>query len=117
LNKEYNEKCDIWSVGVIAYILLSGYPPFNGDTDEQIMNKIKKGKFTYPKAEWKSISSGAINFINKMLAYEPNDRYSAEEALNDPWIANCEQIMDLDDEVAKQALQNMKTFRVRKSTF
>eukprot|EP01016_Furgasonia_blochmanni_P042442 TRINITY_DN563_c0_g2_i7.p1 TRINITY_DN563_c0_g2~~TRINITY_DN563_c0_g2_i7.p1 ORF type:complete len:335 (-),score=102.81 TRINITY_DN563_c0_g2_i7:569-1510(-) len=111
LNKNYNEKCDIWSLGVITYILLVGYPPFNGEGDEEILSKIRKGKFAYPKADWAKISQEAKNFIDKLLAYEPENRYSAEEALLDPWIANCENMMDLDNEVAKQALQNMKTFR------
>lgn len=56
LNRKYNKKCDIWSAGVILYILFCGYPPFNGSTDEKIMSRIKIGKFTFPKEEWDSIS-------------------------------------------------------------
>ena len=46
LKKKYNEKCDIWSAGVILYILLCGYPPFNGQNDKQIIEAVIKGKFT-----------------------------------------------------------------------
>ena len=48
LNESYDEKCDIWSCGVILYILLCGYPPFNGDSDAEIMKSVKSGKFDFP---------------------------------------------------------------------
>lgn len=44
---DYNEKCDVWSIGVIMYILLSGYPPFNGSDNDEIMDKVKIGKFNF----------------------------------------------------------------------
>jgi calcium-dependent protein kinase len=47
INGNYDEKCDIWSIGVILYILLSGMPPFPGSTDEDIMEKVKKGKYSF----------------------------------------------------------------------
>jgi calcium-dependent protein kinase len=56
LKGEYDEKCDVWSCGVILYILLCGYPPFNGETDDQIFERIKIGKFSYPSPEWDSVS-------------------------------------------------------------
>ena len=48
LRKDYNEKCDIWSIGVMTYIMISGYPPFNAQTDNGIMKKVKAGKYHYP---------------------------------------------------------------------
>ena len=48
LEEKYDEKCDVWSAGVMLYILLCGYPPFNGDSDIEIMKAVKKGKFEYP---------------------------------------------------------------------
>ena len=56
LRGEYDEKCDVWSCGVILYILLCGYPPFNGDTDAQIFDRIKLGRFSYPSPEWDCVS-------------------------------------------------------------
>ena len=54
LQKNYNEKCDIWSCGVIMYIMLYGYPPFNGRTEEDIMERVLSGKFCYPDDKWVS---------------------------------------------------------------
>ena len=48
LNEDYDNKCDTWSCGVLLYILLCGYPPFNGDSDTEIMKAVKKGNFEYP---------------------------------------------------------------------
>ena len=52
LNKNYNEKCDIWSAGVITYITLSGMPPFNGQSDQEIMKKVREGQFSFDDRIW-----------------------------------------------------------------
>ena len=81
---KYTEKCDIWSAGVILYVLLSGEPPFNGPSDGAIYSKIKKMKFDFPAHKWKSISSEAKDLLSHMLATE-NERYSASQVLAHPW--------------------------------
>ena len=63
----YNEKCDIWSAGIIIYILLSGEPPFYGPNDDTIYAKIKSLKYTFPEEKWKNISEEAKDLISKML--------------------------------------------------
>lgn len=63
LKKNYREKCDVWSIGVIAYILLSGCPPFNGKDDAAIMRAIASGKFAFTHPIWKTISKTAKDFI------------------------------------------------------
>ena len=83
----YDEKCDIWSAGVILYILLCGYPPFNGNDDDEIFESIKKRKFVYPEAEWANISKEAKDLINKMLS-DPLTRLTAEQVLVHPWLVN-----------------------------
>jgi len=78
LERRYDEKCDIWSCGVILYILLSGMPPFNGDDDEAIMESVKKGVLSFDSDEWRSVSLEAKRLIIKMLERDPRKRISAE---------------------------------------
>jgi len=86
LDRKYNEKCDIWSCGVILYIILSGTPPFNGKSEYEIHNRIKEGSISFSDPCWSTISDNAKNLITKLLAYDSKHRLSAEEALNHPWI-------------------------------
>ena len=86
LNKKYNEKCDIWSCGVILYIILSGIPPFNGQSDQEIMKKVRIGKFSFSDPAWNNVSDKAKDLISKLLTYDTEHRPSAEEALRHPWI-------------------------------
>ncbi|KAF4677960.1 hypothetical protein FOL47_008064 [Perkinsus chesapeaki] len=82
----YNEKCDSWSCGVIMYILLCGYPPFYGDNDNEILTRVRRGKYTFPDADWKDISDDAKDLIRKLLTYDEGNRWTAEQALNHRWI-------------------------------
>ena len=81
---KYNEKCDIWSAGVILYILLSGDPPFNASSDNLIYAKIRKIDYSFPNDKWKHISKEAKDLISKMLIKE-DSRLSASQVLEHPW--------------------------------
>ena len=85
LKQRYNEKCDIWSCGVIMYILLSQRPPFGGKDDDEIMANIEKGKYDLSSPPFDKISQNARDLIKKMLTMDPQKRISAEEVLNHPW--------------------------------
>ena len=86
LKKQYDQACDLWSVGVIMYILLCGYPPFWGNTEKDIFQRIKLGKFDYPKEEWSKISDSAKQLIERLLDVNPATRITAVEALEHPWL-------------------------------
>jgi calcium-dependent protein kinase len=77
----YDQKSDIWAVGVILYIMLCGYPPFTGDNKFDILKSVQKGKFDFPKDEWSSISEDAKELVKKMLTFNRSERFSAEECL------------------------------------
>jgi len=86
LQGAYDEKCDIWSCGVICYILLCGYPPFYGDRDEDILRRVKKGDFDFPSPDWDEITSEGKNIIQSMLTLDPAKRPSAENLLDHAWL-------------------------------
>lgn len=115
LKRKYDQKCDMWSIGVILYILLAGYPPFNGPNDRVIMEKVAKGLYSFSGKEWSYVSKEAKNFIKKLLEYEPQSRYSAEEAYNDPWLkekAAQEKLLESTIGMTQNILKNLKEFRV-----
>jgi len=85
LQGNYDNKCDIWACGVILYIMLCGYPPFDGETENEILKAISKKKFSFPEEEWKSVSDDAKDLIKHMIC-DPDKRYNAEMILNHPWI-------------------------------
>jgi calcium-dependent protein kinase len=63
----YGQKCDEWNIGVIMYLLLSGNPPFTGDTDQEIMRNIRYNSYTLESEEWESISPQAKDLLKRLL--------------------------------------------------
>ena len=113
----YSEKCDVWAVGVILYILLCGEPPFNGETDAEIVENIKGGEYTLSGPAWEGISQEAKDLLTRMLCPE-NERISAAEAFQHPWFGFCRQIEEDNDDAelhqrnqnVARALANLKSF-------
>ena len=91
LSGNYTHLCDIWSAGVILYILLSGDPPFNGANDNEIYTKIAQMKFSFPERKWKNISNDAKDLLCHMIVPE-NERYTAEQVLAHPWFKNASDV-------------------------
>lgn len=114
LERKYDEKCDVWSCGVILYILLCGIPPFNGEEDEEILESVREGQLTFDGEEWNQISYEAKLLITKMLERDPKRRISAEQALRDPWITTYVKKTEMDLPQLTKVLNNLRNFRVEK---
>lgn len=82
LKGNYDERCDIWSLGVILFMMLAGYPPFDGDTDREIIDNVKQTRFSFDENIWENITEEAKHLICRMLEPDPARRISAEEALS-----------------------------------
>jgi len=112
LKEVYDEKCDIWSCGVILYIMLCGYPPFNGESEKEIMKNVMKGIYDFPEEEWSCVSNEAKELVSKMLKYDPRKRFSAKECLLSNWIQK-NQDVTRDVKLSQNALENLKKFKVK----
>jgi len=85
LSGDYGFECDCWSLGVIMYVLLSGYLPFYGKNERDVFEKIKKGALTFEQKEFDVISDTAKDLIRKLLTVDKKKRYTCAEALKHRW--------------------------------
>ncbi|XP_073913882.1 serine/threonine-protein kinase D2 isoform X3 [Castor canadensis] len=93
LNQGYNRSLDMWSVGVIMYVSLSGTFPFN--EDEDINDQIQNAAFMYPASPWSHISAGAVDLINNLLQVKMRKRYSVDKSLSHSWLQEYQTWLDL----------------------
>ncbi|KAL0978527.1 hypothetical protein UPYG_G00171710 [Umbra pygmaea] len=85
--KPYSKAVDCWSIGVISYILLCGYPPFYDENDAKLFEQILKAEYEFDSPYWDDISDSAKDFIVHLMEKEPMIRYTCDQALQHPWIA------------------------------
>ncbi len=115
IQKKYNQKCDLWSCGVIMYVLLTKKPPFGGDTSDEIIAKIKKGEFDMTSPPFNKISNSAKDLIKKLLTLDPRQRISAQQALYHSWFKEqqSKQLYNeiLNENVVEKLLNNLKNYK------
>ena len=104
----YSIECDVWSCGVLAYVLLSGTPPFSGLSSYQIVSRIKKGNYSMEGRFWTGISTPAKVLVKKLLENDPSKRISAADAYHDPWLQINSNISNNDQDIENSI------FRLRK---
>ncbi|KAK6131315.1 hypothetical protein DH2020_034944 [Rehmannia glutinosa] len=109
LRRNYGKEIDVWSAGVILYILLSGFPPFWAETEKGIFEEILGGHVDLQSSPWPSISNGAKDLIKRMLTIDPKKRITAADALEHPWLKKDGEASDRPIDSA--VLIRMKQFR------
>ena len=115
LKKSYNEKCDVWSCGVIMYILLSARPPFGGQDDNDIMERVATGIYDLESPPFDKLSSSALDLIRNLLNMDVKQRFTAEQALNHPWFKEnkSQELYNKinDSETMKNLILNLKSYK------
>jgi len=97
----YNQSVDMWSVGVITYVLLCGFSPFLSSTQTGLFEKIIKVEYDFPDPEWTNISGEAKDFIQHLLRADPGDRYTADQCLQHRWLSGNFGTTDALDNIGK----------------
>ena len=107
LKRNYSNEADVWSAGVILYILLAGVPPFWAQSEQAIFDEVLKGKYDLRSDPWDKISEGAKDVVRKMLVSDPKQRATAQEVLNHPWVRE-------DGDASDEPLEDVVLSRMRK---
>jgi calcium-dependent protein kinase len=109
---KYNEKADIWSVGVMMYMMLSLTKPFYGKDKKDVAEKIMIGNFKFYSPKWEKMSSSSRNFIKKLISKDPKKRLSALEALDHSWLHQfyCKESRLPNEGVVEAVLNNIESY-------
>ena len=110
IKEDYDEKCDVWSCGVLFYLMLAKTYPFNGSTTEEIEKQIMdscSGLFLSKLRENSMIPEGAINLLKKMLEYDSKKRITIEKAFHNDWIQQYNLIKTIDEKIIQRTLKNL----------
>lgn len=108
-NQPYDQSCDMWSVGVVLYVLLCGYTPFHEEKQERMFERIKVADFEFHPEDWDPISREAKDLISGLMRTNPDKRLTASQALNSKWITG---ISDMD--LSKRSLESQRNLMKNK---
>uniref|UniRef100_U5EY85 Calcium/calmodulin-dependent protein kinase type 1 n=1 Tax=Corethrella appendiculata TaxID=1370023 RepID=U5EY85_9DIPT len=110
--KPYGKAVDVWSIGVISYILLCGYPPFYDENDANLFAQILKGEFEFDSPYWDEISESAKDFIRNLMCVNVERRFTCKQALAHPWIGgNAASSKNIHGTVSEQLKKNFAKSR------
>lgn len=110
--KPYGKAVDVWSIGVISYILLCGYPPFYDENDANLFAQILKGEFEFDSPYWDEISESAKDFIRNLMCVNVEKRFTCKQALAHPWISgNAASSKNIHGTVSEQLKKNFAKSR------
>eukprot|EP00931_Biecheleriopsis_adriatica_P040606 TRINITY_DN2326_c0_g1_i1.p1 TRINITY_DN2326_c0_g1~~TRINITY_DN2326_c0_g1_i1.p1 ORF type:complete len:491 (+),score=130.01 TRINITY_DN2326_c0_g1_i1:77-1549(+) len=107
---KYDQAADLWSCGVIMFVLLCGYPPFAGETDEAILAKVKLGNLRFSPSDWKNVSEDAKQLIRALVKMNPRERFTAKQALDHDWIKHMAPRAQ-DIRLSTNVVDNLRGFR------
>uniref|UniRef100_A0A674MKY3 Protein kinase domain-containing protein n=1 Tax=Takifugu rubripes TaxID=31033 RepID=A0A674MKY3_TAKRU len=114
--KPYSKAVDCWSIGVIAYILLCGYPPFYDENDSKLFEQILKADYEFDAPYWDDISDSAKDFISHLMEKNPEMRFTCDQALQHPWIAGDTALCkNIHESVSRQMRKNFAKSKWRQA--
>ncbi|KAF1372541.1 hypothetical protein PFLUV_G00266570 [Perca fluviatilis] len=114
--KPYSKAVDCWSIGVIAYILLCGYPPFYDENDSKLFEQILKADYEFDAPYWDDISDSAKDFIGSLMEKDPAKRFTCDQALRHPWIAGDTALCkNIHESVSRQIKKNFAKSKWRQA--
>jgi len=110
LNGSYDSKCDVWSAGVIMFVLLSGNYPFKGENNFEVYKAIRKSKFSFKSETWKIVSDEAKDLLRKMLKKKAAKRLTAQHVLDHPWFSHTEHNSNI---ISSELLAGLRHFKAK----
>jgi len=109
--RAYGIEVDMWSLGVISYILLCGFPPFYDENNAALFRQIKSGRYDYPSPFWDEVSDQAKALIDSMLVLDPKRRATAQDVLDHPWVS---EVQDSHQQHLPMFTDALKQYNVRR---